>query len=115
MRAFVFVACIALPGLFTHLALFGWRRAPRDVVHLNPRQWWRVALIAAPFITTILLVISTRRTLFFPPDSDWPGALLLSCFVGLGSIAYGMAPSHRENEPEAENSAKGPGASVGTA
>ena len=109
MKGLLLLASVVVPGLLTHLSLFGWRRAPVNTVHLNGRQWATVGLIAAPLVTAIALVVAASRKPTFAQNSDWAGVVALCGFVGLASVACGMAPSHQEDEPGKEHG--GPGGS----
>jgi hypothetical protein len=100
MRGLVLLASVIIPGCLTHLSLFGWHRAPVNTVHLSPRQWAIVGLIAAPLLTAIVLVVAGSRRPSVAQDSDWPGVVVLCGFVGLASVACGMAPSLPGDDPD---------------
>ncbi len=108
MKVLLLLASVTVPSLITHLSLYGWHKAPANTVSLGARQWGSVALIVTPLgATSILLMFARSRQLMFPPDSDWPGVLLMCCLLGLVSVAHGMAPSLHEPEDEADTAPKG--------
>ncbi len=107
MRGLVLLGSVVIPGLLTHLSLFGWHRAPVNTVHLSGRQWATVGLIAAPLLTAIVLVVAASRKPTFAQDSDWPGVVAMCGFVGLASVAYGMAPSYRDDDPDEGDGSRG--------
>lgn len=100
MRALVLLGACILPGLLTHRALYGWHRAPRDVVHLDRRQWKRVAMIAAVPVGIIIALVTPLRRLALTTESEWGGVFLISSFIALCSITYGMAPSFHDEDPD---------------
>jgi hypothetical protein len=88
---------LIVPGLVTHVGLYGWREAPRDRVQLTARQWQFVLAIAAGPTLLAGAIVSPWRTLLVPIPPERYGLLLTCCALALGSIIWGMMPSQDED------------------
>jgi len=89
----VALAAVAIWGVGTHLALYGWRPAPVQSVRLSKRQWLIYLAIILPLILVIISLLLFRQPLLARFGLENVQSLLVGSILAIVASIWGLSPS----------------------